>query len=91
MGEKTDELKWGFAGSVDDPFDIGVGNANDRVAAAVAATRATKFEIFLPVVGGHSIVKLAVNCANQKSILNFLATLANFFYTVVNHGWFFWS
>src|SRR5207253_5897021 len=42
MGVKPDEFKRGLAGSVDDSLDIGVGDANDRVAAAVAATGATK-------------------------------------------------
>lgn len=42
MGVKPDEIKWRLAGSVDDSLDIGVGDANDRVAAAVAATGATK-------------------------------------------------
>ena len=42
MGEKANELQRRFACSIDDPLDIGVGNANDGVAAAVAATGATK-------------------------------------------------
>jgi hypothetical protein len=82
MGVETDELKWGLACSSDDPLDIAVGDANNRVAAAVAATRATKFQIFLPILRYHWRLRLAVNRANQKSAANFLATFANIFYTV---------
>lgn len=82
MGVKPDEFKRGLAGSVDDPLDIGIGNANYGVAAAVAATCAPKFQILLPVLRCHCCLRLAINYANQKSAANFLATYANIFYTV---------
>jgi hypothetical protein len=85
MGEKANELQRGFACAIDDPLDIGVGDANDSVTAAVAATGATKFKILLPVLRWHfhPRLRLATKYANQKSLANFLATLANIFYTVV--------
>jgi hypothetical protein len=82
VGEKADELQRGFACSVDDPSNICVGDANDRVAAAVAATGATKFKILLPVWRWHCCLRLPVNKKNQKVSANFLATLANIFYTL---------
>jgi len=42
MCVKANELEWRLAGSIDDSLDIGVGNANYGVAAAIAATGATK-------------------------------------------------
>ena len=39
---EANELEGRLAGSIDDPLDIGVGNANYGVAAAIAATGATK-------------------------------------------------
>jgi hypothetical protein len=82
MGVKPDEFKRGLAGSVDDSLDIGVGDANDRVAAAVAATGATKLQVLLPVLRRHCGLRLAANYGNQKSSANFLATFTNIFYTV---------
>jgi hypothetical protein len=79
---KVDELEGRLAGSIDDPLDIGVGDANDSVATAVAATCAPKFQILLPVLRCHCRFILAINYANQKSVANFLATYANIFYTV---------
>jgi len=54
MCVKTNELEGRLAGSIDDPLDIGVGDANDSVAAAVAATGAPKLQVFLPVLRCHS-------------------------------------
>jgi len=82
MCVKANELEGRLAGSIDDPLDIGVGDANDSVAAAVAATGATKFKILLPVLRCHCRLRLAINYANQKSVAVFLATYANIFYTV---------
>jgi len=53
MGVKADEFEGRSAGSIDDSLDIAVGNANDGVAATVAAARATKFQVLLPVWCRH--------------------------------------
>jgi hypothetical protein len=82
MCVKANELEGGLAGSIDDPLDIGIGNANYGVAAAVTATGASKFKILLPVLPCHCRLRLAINYANQKSVAVFLATYANIFYTV---------
>ena len=82
MGVKADELKGRLARSINNPFYVTVGNANDGVATAVAATGATKFQILLPVLLCHWGLRLAVNYGNQKSVANFLATLTNILYTL---------
>jgi hypothetical protein len=82
MGVKADEFKGRLACSVNNPFDVAVGDANDGIAAAVAATGATKFQILLPVLLCHWGLRLAVNYGNQKSVANFLATLTNILYTL---------
>src|SRR4029453_6613481 len=82
MGVKADELKGRLARSVNNPFDVAVGDAHDGVATAIAATGATKFQILLPVLLCHWGLRLAVKYGNQKSIANFLATLTNIFYTL---------
>ena len=53
MSVKTDEFERRSAGSINDSFNISVGDTNDRVAAAVPATGATKFQILLPVLRCH--------------------------------------
>ena len=53
MGVKADEFKGRLACSVNNPFDVAVGDAHDGVAAAIAATGATKFQILLPVLLCH--------------------------------------
>jgi hypothetical protein len=82
MCVKANELEGRLAGSIDDPLDIGVGDANDSVAAAVAATGAPKFQILLPVLRSHFRLRLAINYEKQKSVENFLATFTNIFYIV---------
>jgi hypothetical protein len=84
MGEKANELQWGFACAIDDSFDIGVGDANDGVAAAVAATGAPKPQVLLPVLRRHWGLRLAVNYGNQKPGANFLATFGIIFYTIAS-------
>jgi hypothetical protein len=82
MCVKANELEGGLAGSIDDSLDIGIGNANYSVTAAIAATGTPKFQILLPVLQCHCSLRLAINYANQKSAAIFLATYANIFYTV---------
>jgi len=53
MSVKADEFEGRSAGSVDDAFNISVGDTNDSIAAAVPATGATKFQILLPVLRCH--------------------------------------
>src|SRR5262245_45891071 len=50
MSVKADELKGRLVGSVNNPFDVAIGDAHDGVTAAVAATGATKLQILLPVL-----------------------------------------
>lgn len=85
VGIKTDELKGRLAGFINNSFDVAVGDANDGVATAIAATRTAKFQILLPILLCHSRLRLAGNCGNQKWIVNFLATLTNIFYRM-SHG-----
>ena len=82
---KTDELKGGLAGFINNSLDVAVGDANDGVATAIATTRAAKFQILLPVLLCHTDLRLATNCGNQKWIAIFLATLTNIFYRM-SHG-----
>ncbi len=56
MGIKADELEGRPSRSVNDPFDVAVGDANDSVAAAVAATGTTKLKIPLPVLRCHIVL-----------------------------------
>jgi CSLREA domain-containing protein len=67
MCVKANELEGGLAGSIDDSLDIGIGNANYSVTAAIAATGTPKFQILLPVLQCHCSLRLAINYANQKS------------------------
>jgi len=82
---KTDELKGRLAGFINNSLDVAVGDANDGVATAIATTRTAKFQILLPVLLCHSLLRLATNCGNQKWIVNFLATFKNIFYRM-SHG-----
>ena len=57
MRVKADEFEWGSASSVNDSFNISVGDTNDGVAAAVTATSAPKFQIPLPVFRYHRLLE----------------------------------
>ena len=57
MRVKADEFEWGSASSVNDSFNISVGDTNDGVAAAVTATSAPKFQIPLPVFRCHRLLE----------------------------------
>jgi hypothetical protein len=55
MGVEANEVEGRSTGSIDDSLDIGVGDANHGVTAAVAAAGATKFQILVPIVCCHPI------------------------------------
>src|SRR4029453_13507868 len=59
MGVKADEFKGRLAFSVNNPFDVAVGDAHDGVATAIAATGTTEFQILLPVLLCHWGLRLA--------------------------------
>jgi hypothetical protein len=87
MGVKANELEGRSAGSIDDSLDIGVGDANDGVAAAVAATDATKFQIFLPVLRRHPVLDYQQTMKIRSRLQIFLQPLEKFFIQW-GHGWF---
>ena len=61
MGIKADEFKRGLARSIDDPSDVAVGDAHEGVATAIAATRATKLQVLLPVLCCQCGLRVAAN------------------------------
>jgi hypothetical protein len=82
MGIKADEFKRGFAGSIDDPSDVAVGDAHKGVATAIAATGATELQVLFPVLCCQCGLRLAANFGKEKSTAKFLATSAKILYTL---------
>jgi hypothetical protein len=65
MSEESDKIFGRMTGSVNDAPDILVVDANDRVAAAVAATGAAKFQILFPTLG-HDVLKCTSSAQKRK-------------------------